>query len=137
MTRIILMTFLYGAVPLVVVTLIQAVFESALGLNRMLDKDRRENKGFSLYFMQLISDLLFFVVLPALAYFWLYPVMPFTGFRAGVAIGIGAYVLGSLPYALNLSLRIKMPAALMLSTLFFNLLKITAALAAITHFIQY
>jgi len=137
MTGIVVTTFFYGALPLLGVTLLQALFENLLGLNKLLEKERCENKGATLYIMQFASDLLFFVVLPALAYFWLYPVMPFAGFRAGVAIGIGAYMLGSLPYALNLSQRVKIPPALILSTLFFNLLKLVAALGAITHYIKY
>jgi hypothetical protein len=136
MDKIFALTILYGAIPLLAVTIIQAIVEAVLKIHENIPEENRNDRSLGLYFFQFISDLLFFVILPALVYFWVNPVIPFTGFRAGVAVGIGAYILGSLPYATNLSLRIKVPAALIVSTLFFNLIKLTASLGVITYYIS-
>jgi hypothetical protein len=136
MDKIFALTILYGAIPLFVVTIIQAIIEGILKIHEYVPAESRNDRGFALYFFQFVSDLFFFVLIPALVYFWINPIIPFTGFRAGVAVGIGAYVLGSLPYATNLSLRIKVPSAMIVSTLFFNLIKLTASLGVITYYIN-
>lgn len=130
------LTVLYGAVPLLVVTILQAIIERILKLREHIQPEGRNEWGFGMYFFQLIFDLFFFVILPALVYFWINPIMPFSGFRAGIAVGIGAYILGSLPYATCLSLRIKIPSVLIVSTLFFNVIKLTASLGVVTYYIN-
>lgn len=135
MSGILLKTVLLGALPLLVITLLQIILEKMLKIVPEITKDA--GRAFSIYLVQFISDLLFFVIIPAMAYFWIYPVMPFSGYKAGIAIAIGAYILGSLPYATNISLRIKIPAILIVTTLFFNLLKLTAALGVVTHFLSF
>jgi hypothetical protein len=136
MDKIFALTVLYGAIPLVVVTIIQVIVEAGLKIHESAPPEIRTDRGFGLYFFQFISDLFSFVILPALVYFWINPIIPFSGFRAGVAVGIGAYVLGSLPYATNLSLRIKVPSVVIVSTLFFNLIKLTAALGVVMYYIN-
>ena len=137
MAKIFILTVVYGTIPLVIVSVVQAIIESSLKLHEHIPEDSRVGKGLELYLLQFISDLFFFVILPALVYYWVYPVMPFSGYKSGVAVGIAAYMLGSLPYATSLGLRLKLPTPLIVSTLFFNLLKLTAALGVITHYMNY
>jgi hypothetical protein len=137
MGRIFISTMILGALPLLAVTLLQVIVEKLLKISSHI-KEKKENEiGFILYFMQFLSDLLFFVVIPSLVYYWIYPIMPFVGYKAGVAVALGAYILGSLPYATNLSLRVKIPAIVIVSTLFFNLLKLAGAMGVITHYLNY
>ncbi|HEQ97772.1 MAG TPA: hypothetical protein ENO22_00325 [candidate division Zixibacteria bacterium] len=137
MAKIFLVTVIYGAIPLVIISIIQAITESLLKLHEYIPEDSRAGRGLELYLLQFISDLFFFVILPALVYYWVYPVMPFSGYKSGVAVGIAAYALGSLPYATSLGLRLKLPTPLIVSTLLFNLLKLTAALGVIIHYMNY
>ncbi len=137
MAKIFILTVVYGTIPLVIVSIIQAVIERALKLHMHIPEESRTGRGFEVYFLQFISDFFFFVILPTLIYYWVYPIMPFSGYKSGVAVGIAAYILGSLPYATSLGLRLKLPTPLIVSTLFFNLLKLTAALGVITHYLNY
>ena len=137
MAKILIYTFLLAAIPLVIVTVLQIVFEKATKIMKHIPEAQKEERGFSLYLLQFLSDLFFFVIIPAIIYYWVYPVMPFSGFKTGVAIGIGAYILGSLPYATSLSLRIKVPPVVIVSTLFFNLLKLSCTIGIITQFMNY
>jgi hypothetical protein len=137
MARIFFLTVLYGAVPLVIVSLLQVIIERALRLHTQIPEEIRTGRGAEIYLLQFISDFFFFVILPTLIYYWVYPIMPFSDYKSGVAVGIAAYILGSLPYATSLGLRLKLPTPLIVSTLFFNLLKLTAALGVITHYLNY
>ncbi|NIP44151.1 MAG: hypothetical protein GWO41_05780 [candidate division Zixibacteria bacterium] len=137
MAKIFIITVIYGTIPLVIVSVIQAIIESSLKLHQQIPEESRAARGFELYLLQFVSDLFFFVILPTLVYYWVYPIMPFSGYKSGVAVGIAAYALGSLPYATSLGLRLKLPTPLIVSTLFFNLLKLTAALGVITHYMNY
>ena len=137
MAKILAYPILLGAIALAVVTVLQLAFEKIVKIMIHIPDGQREERGFSLYLLQLFADLLFFVIIPALIYYWIYPVMPFSGFKTGIAVGIGAYILGSLPYATSLSLRIKIPAVLIVSTLFFNLIKLSCALGVMTQFVSY
>lgn len=137
MAKILIYTFLLAAIPLVVVTILQMIFEKVSKIMRHIPENQKEERGFSLYLLQFLSDLFFFVIIPSIIYYWIYPVMPFSGFKAGVAIGIGAYILGSLPFATSLSLRIKVPAVVIVSNLFFNLLKLSCTIGIITQFMNY
>jgi len=137
MSGIVIYTILLGAVPLALITLIQYALERIIRLSREVPESQSEKSRPMLYILQFISDLIFFVIIPSAVYYWIYPILPFAGFRSGIALGVAAYILGSLPYAINLSLRIKIPATIILFTLFFNLLKVCGALAVITHYIVY
>ena len=137
MAKILIYTFLLAAIPLVVVTILQIVFEKTARIMKHIPEAQKEERGFSLYLLQFLCDLFFFVIIPSIIYYWVYPVMPFSGFKTGVAIGIGAYILGSLPYATSLSLRIKVPSVMIVSTLFFNLLKLSCSIGVITQFMNY
>ena len=137
MAKIFILTIIYGTIPLIIVSLIQIVVERTMKLHTYIPENLRSEKGSTLFILQFVSDLFFFVILPTLIYYWIYPIMPFSGYKSGVAVGIAAYVLGSLPYATSLGLRVKIPAPLIVSTLFFNLLKLTAALGVITQNLTY
>ena len=124
MNKIIIYTVALGTAPLIAINIVQLIIEKIIKINAGI-KDEHSVHYNGIFMVQFLVDVLFFVVVPTLAYYWLYPVLPFVGFKAGVAVGIAAYILGSLPYAIQLSLRIKIPAILIVTTLFFNLIKLS------------
>jgi len=136
MNKIIIYTIALGTAPLIAINIIQLIVEKLIKINAEI-KDEASVRYSGIFVVQFLLDVLFFVVIPTLVYFWLYPVFPFVGFKTGVAIGLTAYVLGSLPYAVQLSMRIKIPPILIVTTLFFNLIKLSVALGVITHYLNY
>ena len=101
MFKILLTTILLGLIPLFILTILQYLLEKFLKIKSHIPENQTELDGLALYSLQFFSDLLFFVIIPTLAYFWLYPILPFAGYKTGIAVGISAYILGSLPYATN------------------------------------
>lgn len=136
MNKIIIYTIALGTAPLIAINIVQLIIEKLIKVNAEIKAENNVRYS-GIFAVQFLVDVLFFVVIPTLAYFWLYPVLPFVGFKAGVAIGLAAYILGSLPYAVQLSLRIRIPAILIMTTLFFNLIKLSVALGIITHYLNY
>ena len=136
MNKIIVFTIALGTAPLIAINIVQLIIEKIIRVNADI-KDEYNVRYNGVFMVQFLVDVLFFVVIPTLVYYWLYPVLPFVGYKAGIAVGIAAYILGSLPYAIQLSLRIKIPAILVVTTLFFNLIKLSAALGVITYYLNY
>ena len=136
MNKIIVYTIALGTAPLIAINIVQLIIEKIIRVNADI-KDEYNVRYSGVFMVQFLVDVLFFVVIPTLAYYWLYPVLPFVGYKAGIAVGIAAYILGSLPYAIQLSLRLKIPAILVVTTLFFNLIKLSAALGVITYYLNY
>lgn len=136
MNKIIVFTIALGTAPLIAINIVQLIIEKIIRVNADI-KDEYNVRYNGVFMVQFLVDVLFFVVIPTLVYYWLYPVLPFVGYKAGIAVGIAAYILGSLPYAIQLSLRIRIPAILVVTTLFFNLIKLSAALGVITYYLNY
>ena len=76
---------------------------------------------------------LFIVVIPAIGYNFFYLVVPLSGIRAGMAAALFAFILGSSPALMGLSLRIKLPMPFLLFTLLSLLIKLGGALAIIGY----
>jgi len=68
-------------------------------------------------------DLLFYSLLPGLLLVFFYPVLPFSGFHSGLALGVVGFLLGAGPVYLFSVIRGEQPVARALHDAFFHLCK--------------
>lgn len=96
-------------------------------------KDLVEPKNFLLFLYTFIIELIFFVFIPANAYYWFYTAIPFSGIRGGVAVSLFLVIIGIIPFAILMQFRIKFPIVFMLYQILAVLIKITGSLAIIGY----
>lgn len=69
------------------------------------------------------SDLAFYTLIPGVILVLTYPMLPFSGFRAGLALAFVTAVLGAIPMAVLLVVRGERGIALTVHDIFFQLCK--------------
>jgi hypothetical protein len=85
---------------------------------------------------RLLVNLLFFVLTPGLLYAWFYPLVPFSGFRAGLFLALCFFLLGVSPTVATYRLQIPDRAAATLGHLFWLFLKYLLVYASLTQLYQ-
>lgn len=90
-----------------------------------------EKSDVSLFFLQYLIDLLFYVAIPTLGYGFFAIIFPLAGVRPAMAAALALFAIGMLPVTIGMTARIKLPLAFLLLYLFGNFLKVTGALAII------
>ncbi len=68
-------------------------------------------------------DLLFYTLIPGVILVLTYPILPFSGFRAGLALAFVAAVLGAIPSAVFLVVRGEREIPVAVHDIFFQLCK--------------
>ncbi len=76
----------------------------------------------------LFSDLVFYSLLPGVAYVFFSPYMPFMGFRAGLALGLIGVLVGVLPLTARELLVQDRRTVVTLFTTFFTVIKVLVCL---------
>lgn len=77
---------------------VAAMFVLALGLDLLRPVLVREPGVQSLRFAdRVLVNLLFFSLAPGMMYAWFYPLVPFSGFRAGVFMAVALFLLAVAP----------------------------------------
>lgn len=92
-----------------------------------------EHRNWALFAYCYIVELIFFVFIPSFVYYWFYSVLPVSGFRGGVAVGLFLFLLGFVPYAILILFRIKIPVVFLLYQSTGLLIKIVGSLAIIGY----
>ncbi len=77
------------------------------------------------------------VMLPAVVYAALYPILPFTSFRSGFFIALFVFGVGQLPLTIRTYNQFRLSSALTAFELFWNLLTLLVTLGAITYLYHY
>jgi hypothetical protein len=85
---------------------------------------------------RLLVNLLFFVLTPGLLYAWFYPLVPFSGLRAGLFLALCLFLLGVSPTVATYRLQIPDRAAATLGHLFWLFLKYLLVYALMTQIYQ-
>ncbi len=104
-----------------------------LNISRGIPPQMMESTGTGWFLVNYIMELLFFVVIPTLAYSFLYLILPLDGLRAGLSVALLAFALGATPILMGLSLRIKLSMPYLLYILLGLLLKLGGALLIIGY----
>ena len=82
---------------------------------------------------RLLVNLLFFVLLPGSIYAWFYPLVPFSGFRAGLFMALSFFLLALAPTFALFQLRTPDDQGAALGHLFWLLLKYLLVYGLLTH----
>ncbi len=84
-----------------------------------------------------LINFVFCVMLPAVVYSALYPILPFTSFRSGFFIALFVFGVGQLPLSIRTYNQFRLSSALTAFELFWNLLTLLVSLGAITYLYHY
>jgi hypothetical protein len=120
-----------AGVYLLAVSIILQRIESSLGLAKGIPTELLETTGWVWTGFTFVMELMFYVVIPTLAYSFFYVVMPFSGVRAGIAAGLFAFVMGATPALMGLSVRVRLPMPYLLFLLLSVLLKVCGCMLLI------
>ncbi len=122
-----------GAVYLLIIDFIWNALERYVPTLQNFPKELIDAKGVTWFVCNYIVELIFFVLMPSVIYGWFYAIIPFSGIRGGVALGLLLLVFGMVPHAILISFRIKLPVVFILFQLLGMLIKICGALAIIGY----
>lgn len=84
-----------------------------------------------------LVNFVFCVMLPAVVYSALYPILPFTSFRSGFFIALFVFGVGQLPLTIRTYNQFRLSSALTAFELFWNLLTLLVTIGTITYLYHY
>ena len=85
------------------------------------------------FFMTFVIELMFFVVIPTMAFGFFDAILPLTSVRTALAVALCAFTLGALPLVMSLSVKVKLPIPFLIYSLFGLLIKLGGTLAIIGY----
>ena len=125
--------FVAGAIYLLAVSGVFVLLENKIGMVRSIPKSLREETGPGWFVINYIMELLFFVAIPSIGYSFLFVILPLSGIRAGMAVGLIAFILGAVPLLMGLTVRMKLPLPYLLFTLLGYFVKLAGCLMIIGY----
>ena len=131
--NLMLYSMIFGGIFLIIVDFLWAKLENFIPTLETFPSNLVEKKNFAWYFSCFLVELIFFVLVPAFIYDAFYTVLPFSGIRSGVSVGLYVFVFGMIPFAILLLFRLKIPAVYILYQLLGLLVKVVGAMAIIGY----
>jgi len=122
--NLVLTSLFWCGLALLVFELIWFGLERSLDLLKKLPSELVEKASWGYFFSRYILQLSFLVLIPTAIYSLFYMLLPFYGTRAGVATALALFVLGIIPFALSIFLRMKLPLSYILFQMAGFLLKL-------------
>lgn len=131
-TQKLIIAIVISGIALAILEYLRVVFAQRLA--------RRLDLGDSVEIRLLASYLVnfvFCVMLPAVVYSALYPILPFTSFRSGFFIALFVFGVGQLPLTIRAYNQFRLSSALTAFELFWNLLTLLVTIGTITYLYHY
>ncbi|MDD3731661.1 MAG: hypothetical protein PHU88_04720 [candidate division Zixibacteria bacterium] len=125
--------FAVSGIYMLVVSIILALAEVALKLTRGLPAELVESSNLAWFIMNFLMEFLFYVVIPTIIFSFFFVVIPLSGLKAGLAGAVLAFLLGSTPVLMGLSVKVKLPMPLVLFALLSHLIKLGGSMALIGY----
>jgi hypothetical protein len=122
-----------GAVYLAAVNILWSALERFIPTLGNFPKNLVEPKNVTWAVSNFVIEFIFFVLMPSFIYGRFYALMPFSGVRGGVAVGLFLFLFGMIPFSILMLFRIKIPVVYVLYQLLGLAIKITGALAIIGY----
>ena len=122
-----------GAVYLIAINLIWNKLEKFVPTLKGFPRDLVEDRNPAWFVSNFIIEFIFFVLLPAIIYGWFYTVLPFSGLRGGISVGLYLFLFGIIPVATIIMFRIKIPAVYFLYLLVGTFFKVIGLMAIIGY----
>ena len=132
-TSLFFYSVLFAGIWHIVISLLLNLIERKLNVRKGIPEEMWEQGGLFWSSVNIMMEGLFIVVIPAIGYSFFYLVVPLSGVRAGMAAALFAFILGSSPALMGLSLRIKFHMPFLLFTLLSLLIKLGGALTIIGY----
>ena len=92
--KLIVYCVLAAGAYLLVVSIALQLLENKLHLSKPIPAKLLEKPAVGWFIINYVTELLFYVVIPSLAYSLFYVVLPLSGVRAGMAVALVAFTLG-------------------------------------------
>lgn len=125
--------FAVSGIYMLVVSIILGLVEIALKLTRGLPAELVESSNLAWFIMNFLMEFLFYVVIPTIIFSFFFVVIPLSGLKAGLAGAVLAFLLGSTPVLMGLSVKVKLPMPLVLFALLSHLIKLGGSMALIGY----
>ncbi|MBD3256928.1 hypothetical protein GF377_00750 [candidate division GN15 bacterium] len=129
----VLYCLLAAGLYLLVISFVLEWVERLLNLRALLPEGMAEKTGVGMIISNFILEVLFYVAIPTLIYSFFYFLIPFSGFRAGMAATLFAFVLGTAPTIMGLSVRVKLPLPYLLFVMLSVLIKLGGCMLIIAY----
>ncbi len=124
---------LLGAAYLIIIDILWNKFENMVPTLHGFPKDLIEEKNAAWFISTFIIEFVFLVLLPAVIYGWFYTILPFSGIRGGMAVGLYLFLFGIVPLAAFILFRIKIPANYFLYLLLGLFIKVIGTMSIIGY----
>ncbi len=121
-----------AGIGVALVLVIQLALEKVLRFSSIIPEPIREERGKMWLIFVFVIEIIMYAIAPTIFYFWIYTLLPFFSYRAGIAVALFLYIFGTLPFAIGVATRIKMPGGVLTFSFFFNLLKLTVGWGTVT-----
>lgn len=122
-----------GGIYLMLFDLLWSFLERLVPTFAHFPEDLVEKKTFSWYFSNFIVEFIFFVLMPSVIYGWFYSVLPISGMRGGMAVGLYLFFFGMIPLSMLILFRVRLPAVYILYQLAGLFFKVVGAAAIIGY----
>jgi len=118
---------------LCIILAIQFSLEKTFGFYSLIPDALREERTKYWMLLVFVVEIVLYAIGPTAFYFWIYDVLPFFSYRAGISVAILLYLFGTLPFAVGLALRMKLPAGILAFSFFFNFVKLATCWGTVTY----
>lgn len=135
-TELLLYCIFGGAVYLFLISVLLEFLEKKLNVFRGFPAELIESTGGLWFTMNLIMELLVYVVIPSVAYSYFYILLPLSGVKTAVAGSLYAFTLGAVPTLMSMINRTRLPVLMFTYLLLTILLKLTGSLLIIGYLYQ-
>jgi hypothetical protein len=122
-----------GGIYLLIVSFLWSRLEKRIPIWIDFPDHLLEDDGPYSFIYTYIMELVFYLTIPALVYAWFYSVIPFSGFRGGIAVALIIFVLGMIPVAISILFRVRLPVLFLLYQILGMLFKLAGTLAIIGY----
>lgn len=132
-TELVLYTLLFAGGYLVIISLVLEAVGKGLQISQGIPAEMAEKMNVTWFVMTFVIELMFFVIIPVLAFGFFDAILPLTSVRTALAVALCAFTLGALPLVMGMSVRIKMPIPFLIFTLVGLLIKLGGTMAIIGY----
>ena len=132
-TELVLYTLLFAGGYLVIISLVLEAVGKGLRISQGIPAEMAEKMNVTWFVMTFVIELMFFVIIPVLAFGFFDAILPLTSVRTALAVALCAFTLGALPLVMGMSVRIKMPIPFLIFTLVGLLIKLGGTMAIIGY----
>ncbi|MFH1685974.1 MAG: hypothetical protein ABIE70_00455 [bacterium] len=122
-----------GALWLVLVALVHRKVARWARIDREVPRELIDDSGMAGMAVQFFMELVFLVVIPTMAYALFSMILPLTGLRTGLAVGLIAFTLGAAPCIIGLAMQLRFSLLYLTYFLAGMLLKILGTLGIIAY----